>query len=71
MRPARRFPPLGRYAWTMIDDSWRASTSRLLPILYQRYANDTMFVLWRKAGQFDPDRARFSTWLSALPTMQG
>ena len=28
--------------------------------------NDTMFVLWRKANEFDPDRARLSTWLFGI-----
>ena len=33
--------------------------------------NDTMFVLWRKASEFDPDRARLSTWLFGIARHAG
>jgi RNA polymerase sigma-70 factor, ECF subfamily len=34
--------------------------------LVDEAVNDTMVVLWRKAGHFDPDRARLSTWLFGI-----
>ncbi len=34
--------------------------------LVNEAVNDTMLVLWRKASQFDPDRARLSTWLFGI-----
>ncbi len=39
--------------------------------LVEEAVNDTMFVLWRKASQFDPDRASFSTWLFGIARHAG
>ncbi len=52
----RYAPRLGRF----LSKSLRSHT------LVNETLNDTMLVLWRKASQFDPDRARFSTWLFGI-----
>ncbi|MGH8490061.1 MAG: sigma factor, partial [Gammaproteobacteria bacterium] len=33
--------------------------------------NDTMLVVWRKASEFDPDRALVSTWLFGIARHAG
>jgi hypothetical protein len=33
--------------------------------------NDAMLAVWRKASQFDPDRARVSTWLFGIAHHEG
>ncbi len=52
----RYAPRLGRFL----------STSLKSDVLVDEAVNDTMLVVWRKAGQFDPDRARLSTWLFGI-----
>ncbi len=39
--------------------------------LVDEAVNDTMVVVWRKASQFDPDRARLSTWLFGIARHAG
>ncbi len=39
--------------------------------LVDEAVNDTMLVVWRKASQFDPDRARVSTWLFGIAHHEG
>ncbi|MGH8626514.1 MAG: RNA polymerase sigma factor [Gammaproteobacteria bacterium] len=52
----RYAPRLGRFL----------SKSLKSDALVDEAVNDTMLVLWRKAGQFDPDRARLSSWLFGI-----
>ncbi len=52
----RYAPRLGRF----LSKSLRSHA------LVHEAVNDTMCVLWRKASEFDPDRARVSTWLFGI-----
>jgi RNA polymerase sigma-70 factor, ECF subfamily len=52
----RYAPRLGRFL----------STSLKSDVPVDEAVNDTMLVVWRKAGQFDPDRACLSTWLFGI-----
>ncbi|MGQ0595402.1 MAG: RNA polymerase sigma factor [Gammaproteobacteria bacterium] len=52
----RYAPRLGRFL----------SKSLKSDALVNETVNDTMLVVWRKASQFDPDRARVSTWLFGI-----
>jgi RNA polymerase sigma-70 factor (ECF subfamily) len=52
----RYAPRLGRFL----------SRSLKSNVLVDEAVNDTMLVVWRKAGQFDPDRTRLSTWLFGI-----
>jgi RNA polymerase sigma-70 factor (ECF subfamily) len=49
-------PRLGRF----LSKSLKSDT------LVNEAVNDTMVVVWRKASQFDPDRASFSIWLFGI-----
>ncbi|MGH8532359.1 MAG: RNA polymerase sigma factor [Gammaproteobacteria bacterium] len=57
----RYAPRLGRF----LSKSLRSHT------LVNEAVNGTMFVLWRKASQFDPDRVRLSTWLFGIARHAG
>ncbi|MGH9894288.1 MAG: RNA polymerase sigma factor, partial [bacterium] len=57
----RYAPRLGRFL----------SKSLKSDALVNEAVNDTMFVAWRKASQFDPDRARVSTWLFGIAHHEG
>lgn len=57
----RYAPRLGRFL----------SRSLKSDVLVDEAVNDTMLVVWRKAGQFDPDRTRFSTWLFGIAHHEG
>jgi RNA polymerase sigma-70 factor, ECF subfamily len=57
----RYAPRLGRFL----------SRSLKSDVLVDEAVNDTMLVVWRKAGQFDPDRTRFSTWLFGIAYRAG
>ena len=52
----RYAPRLGRF----LSKSLKSHT------LVNDAVNDTMFVLWHKASEFDPERARLSTWLFGI-----
>ncbi|MGH2361153.1 MAG: RNA polymerase sigma factor [bacterium] len=59
-------------AFTILYQRYAPRLGRFLSKLLKSHAlvdeavNDTMLVVWRKASQFDPDRARFSTWLFGI-----
>ena len=57
----RYAPRLGRF----LSKSLKSHT------LVNEAVNDTLFVLWRKASQFDPDRASVSTWLFGIARHAG
>ncbi len=59
-------------AFTMLYQRYAPRLGRFLckslksHALVDEAVNDTMVVVWRKAGQFDPDRASLSTWLFGI-----
>jgi RNA polymerase sigma-70 factor (ECF subfamily) len=46
------------------------SSRGMEPRLAEELAQETMLMLWRKAGQFDPERANAATWIFTIARHQ-